>query len=102
MLYLNEKDLLKIGFHWNETIDNIEQAVHCLDKKDFVQPIKPYLRYRDLTNRIIALIAFVGGKINLAGIAAVLKKAIPNLKVIGIQPARSKENRYLTEERYVT
>lgn len=68
MLYLNEKDLLKIGFHWNETIDTIEQAVHCLDQKDFVQPIKPYLRYRDLTNRIIALIAFVGGKINLAGI----------------------------------
>jgi ornithine cyclodeaminase len=68
MLYLNEKDLQKIGLHWNETIDNIELAVHCLEKKDFVQPIKPYLRYRDLTNRIIALIAFVGGKINLAGI----------------------------------
>ena len=68
MLYLNEKDLKKIGLHWNETIDTIESAVHCLEKKDFVQPIKPYLRYRDLTNRIIALIAFVGGKINLAGI----------------------------------
>ena len=68
MLYLNEKDLLKIGLHWNETIDTIEKAVHCLDQKDFVQPIKPYLRYRDLTNRIIALIAFVGGEINLAGI----------------------------------
>ncbi|NCA82306.1 MAG: 2,3-diaminopropionate biosynthesis protein SbnB [Opitutae bacterium] len=68
MLYLNEKDLLKIGLHWNETVDAIESAVHCLEKKDFSQPIKPYLRYRDLTNRIIALIAFVGGKINLAGI----------------------------------
>ncbi len=68
MLYLNEKDLLKIGFHWDETIDTIEKAVHCLEQKDFVQPIKPYLRYRDLTNRIIALIAFVGGEINLAGI----------------------------------
>lgn len=68
MLYLNEKDLLKIGFHWDETINVIEDAVRCLDQKDFVQPIKPYLRYRDLTNRIIALIAFVGGKINLAGI----------------------------------
>ena len=68
MLYLNEKDLTKIGQNWNATIDSIEQAVHCLHKKDFVQPIKPYLRYRDLTNRIIALIAFVGGKINLAGI----------------------------------
>ena len=68
MLYLNEKDLTKIGYNWNATIDNIEQAVHCLHNKDFVQPVKPYLRYRDLTNRIIALIAFVGGKINLAGI----------------------------------
>ena len=68
MLYLNEKDLTKIGQNWNATIDNIELAVQCLDKKDYVQPVKPYLRYRDLTNRIIALIAFVGGKINLAGI----------------------------------
>ncbi len=68
MLYLNEKDLIKIGLNWNATIDNIEQAVHCLKNKDYVQPVKPYLRYRDLTNRVIALIAFVGGKINLAGI----------------------------------
>jgi len=68
MLYLNEKDLLKMGVNWNETIDNIEKAVYCMEKKDFVQPVKPYLRYRDLTNRIIALIAFVGGDIDLAGI----------------------------------
>ena len=68
MLYLNDTDLKKIGLDWNATIDNIELAVRCLEKEDFAQPIKPYLRYRDLTNRIIALIAFVGGKINLAGI----------------------------------
>ena len=29
MLYLNEKDLKKIGFDWNATIDNIELAVQC-------------------------------------------------------------------------
>ncbi len=68
MLYLNEKDLLKIGFDWDTTINYIKKAVDGLDKKDFVQPVKPYLRYRDLTNRIIALIAFLGGEINLAGI----------------------------------
>ncbi len=68
MLYLNEKDMLKIGMNWDETIDNIDKAVVCLHDNDFVQPIKPYLRYRDLTNRIIALIAFVGGEIDLAGI----------------------------------
>jgi N-[(2S)-2-amino-2-carboxyethyl]-L-glutamate dehydrogenase len=68
MLYLNEKDLAKIGYNWNATIDNIEKAVQCLANKDYVQPVKPYLRYRNLTNRIIAMPAFVGGKINLAGI----------------------------------
>lgn len=68
MLYLNERDILKIGMNWNETIDAIEETVKCMHAGDFVQPIKPYLRYRNLTNRIIALIAFVGGKINLAGI----------------------------------
>ena len=68
MLYLNEKDILKIGMHWNESIDVIEKAVRCLCNHDYVQPVKPYLRYRDLTNRIIALIAFVGGDIDLAGI----------------------------------
>ncbi len=68
MLYLNEKDLLKVGLNWNETIDAIEDAVRCISEGDFVQPIKPYLRYRDLTNRIIAMPAFVGGKVNIAGI----------------------------------
>ena len=68
MLYLNEKDLLKVGLNWNETIDAIEDAVRCINEGDFVQPIKPYLRYRDLTNRIIAMPAFVGGKVNVAGI----------------------------------
>jgi len=68
MLYLNEKDILQIGINWEETIDTIEKAVRCLNDKDYAQPVKPYLRYRDLTNRIIALPAFVGGEIDLAGI----------------------------------
>lgn len=68
MLYLNEKDLLKVGLNVNETIDVIEDAVRCLGEGDYAQPIKPYLRYRNLTNRIIAMPAFVGGKINIAGI----------------------------------
>jgi len=68
MLYLNKKNLLEIGLNWNETIDAIEDAVVCLDNKDFAQPVKPYLRYRDPVNRIIAMPAFVGGKVNLAGI----------------------------------
>lgn len=68
MIYLNEKDILKIGIQWEETVDTIEKAVRSLNEKDYAQPVKPYLRYRDLVNRIIAMPAFVGGDVDLAGI----------------------------------
>jgi len=87
MLYLNEKDLLKVGLNWNETIDAIEDAVRCINEGDFVQPIKPYLRYRDLTNRIIAMPAFVGGKVNVAGIKWIA--SFPGNIDIGIPRAHS-------------
>ncbi len=68
MLYLNEKNLEAIGLDWNKSIDIIEDAVRCLSSGDFAQPVKPYLRYRDLTNRIIAMPAFIGGAFDMAGI----------------------------------
>lgn len=68
MIYLNKKDLEEIGIDWSETVSNIEEAVRCLDKKDFSQPVKPYLRYKNLENRIIAMPAYVGGKFDVAGI----------------------------------
>lgn len=68
MIYLNEKDLLNIGVEWDALVGEIKKAVECLDKKDFSQPIKPYLRYRNLKNRIISMPAFVGGEIDMAGI----------------------------------
>ncbi len=68
MLYLSTKDLLTIGIDWKKCTDSINGAVQCLYEKDFAQPVKPYLRFRDLTNRIIAMPAFVGGSVNMAGI----------------------------------
>jgi len=68
MIYLNENDINKIGIKWDEIINQIEEAVRCLDAGDFAQPIKPYLRYGDFQNRIIAMPAFVGGCFNIAGI----------------------------------
>lgn len=68
MLYLNETDVKKIGIAWPETIQVIADAVHCLDVNDYAQPIKPYLRYKDPQNRIIAMPAYVGGNFNSAGI----------------------------------
>jgi len=68
MLYLNEKNLHEVGIDWGKMVDVIEGAVRCLGKDDFAQPVKPYLRYRDLKNRIIAMPAFIGGDFNIAGI----------------------------------
>lgn len=68
MIYLNEKDINEIGINWEKLTDVVEDAVKSLGNRDFAQPVKPYLRYRDLTNRIIAMPAFIGGQINMAGI----------------------------------
>ena len=68
MLYLNENDLAPLVDEWPEAIAVIEQASTCLAKGAFAQPVKPYLRYGDPKNRIIAMPAFVGGDCNAAGI----------------------------------
>lgn len=68
MLYLGHDDVADIGTNWTELIDVIGTATTLYKKKDYAQPIKPYLRYGDLVNRIIAMPAFVGGDISVAGI----------------------------------
>lgn len=68
MLFLEEHHIKEAGINWHQTIEVIQEAVKCLEQKDFSQPVKPYLRYRNLKNRIIAMPAFVGGSINMAGI----------------------------------
>jgi 2,3-diaminopropionate biosynthesis protein SbnB len=68
MLYLDETHLLDIGIPWRELIDVLESAVRHMNDGDFVQPLKPYLRYKDPKNRIIAMPAYVGGEFARAGI----------------------------------
>ena len=68
MLILNEVDIVKVGIDWRKNASVIEKAIGCLLSNDYAQPLKPYLRYRNLRNRIIAMPAFVGGDINVAGI----------------------------------
>ncbi|KQO30755.1 2,3-diaminopropionate biosynthesis protein SbnB [Flavobacterium sp. Leaf82] len=68
MIFLDKADVLRIPRHWNELLDTIEETVHILSNNDFSQPIKPYLRFGDPANRIIAMPAFVGGDIDMAGI----------------------------------
>ncbi|MBO0933583.1 2,3-diaminopropionate biosynthesis protein SbnB [Fibrella aquatilis] len=68
MLYLNQEHLNELGIRWSDTIDCIGQAIAIGAAADMSQPIKPYLRYGDLRNRIIAMPAYIGGGIHLAGI----------------------------------
>ncbi|MFB7120712.1 2,3-diaminopropionate biosynthesis protein SbnB [Bacillus thuringiensis] len=68
MLYLNDEDVTGIGVNWKDTTQVIEEAVKCFAENDVVQPIKPYLRFKDLNNRIIAMPAYVGKSFDVAGI----------------------------------
>ena len=88
MLYLNDNDIKKTGIDWSNTIDVIVKAAHCLETNDYAQPIKPYLRYGDMKNRIIAMPAYVGGEFNSAGIKWIA--SFPdNIKKYGVQRAHS-------------
>lgn len=87
MIYINDLDMRKLGIEWVKTIDQIEKSVWCLQHKEYAQPIKPYLRYRDLTNRIIAMPAFVGEDIDMAGIKWIA--SFPNNINMGIPRAHS-------------
>lgn len=90
MYYLSKSDLLHLGINWEEVIEKIRETVHTLKDGDFAQPIKPYLRYRDVTNRIIAMPAFVGGKVSFSGIKWIasfpdnIRKNIPRANSVTI------------------
>ncbi len=68
MKYLNEQTLLELGINWPSLITVIEDATGLLGKKQFSQPVKPYLRFNNPVNRIIAMPAYIGGDFNAAGI----------------------------------
>jgi ornithine cyclodeaminase len=68
MIYMNTEHIKQVGVDWDDLTGVIEEAVGALDKKDYAQPIKPYLRYGDPKNRIIAMPGYIGGANPLAGI----------------------------------
>lgn len=68
MIYLNAENIKDIGINWHQLIHVIETSIFALHKKDYSQPIKPYLRYGNPKNRIIAMPAYIGGDQPFAGI----------------------------------
>lgn len=68
MLYLNKRHLIQVNASWKEAIKVISECTELINSKDFAQPLKPYLRYGNLTNRIIAMPSYIGGNFASAGI----------------------------------
>lgn len=68
MLYVSDKEVKKIPYNWDELLDVIENTTRTLGDGDFCQPIKPYVDFKDPANRIIAMPAYVGGSVDVAGI----------------------------------
>lgn len=68
LLYLGEEHLRDIGCQWKELAQVLEDAIAIIDDGASVQPLKPYLRFKDPANRIIAMPAYVGGDIHVAGL----------------------------------
>lgn len=68
MIYLHDGHIRGIGIDWRKLTDIVEEIVRVKDAGDCVHPLKPYLRFREPKNRIIAMPAFVGGSVPMAGI----------------------------------
>ncbi len=68
MYYIDEKNFEEYEIDWSTAISTIEESVKIYSEGDYSQPVKPYLRYRDLNNRIIAMPAFIGGQHDISGI----------------------------------
>jgi N-[(2S)-2-amino-2-carboxyethyl]-L-glutamate dehydrogenase len=87
---LNKKDLELLGIDWKKVIEVIDDAVRAMNANDFAQPVKPYLRYGDLSNRIIAMPAYLGGNFFASGIKWIasfpsnLNKGLPRAHSITI------------------
>lgn len=88
--YLNINDINSLAPSWKMMVGVIEEAVNILASKDYVQPIKPYLRFGDPKNRIIAMPAYIGGHSNSVGIKWIasfpdnIKKNIPRASALTI------------------
>ncbi|WDD99766.1 2,3-diaminopropionate biosynthesis protein SbnB [Thalassomonas actiniarum] len=70
--YLSQSDLRQLGAdHSNAFIEAIEQGLKLHAEGEFVQPLKPYLRWQGadhIADRIIAMPCYLGGDNPMAGI----------------------------------
>ncbi|MEK3883477.1 2,3-diaminopropionate biosynthesis protein SbnB [Paenibacillus sp. PL2-23] len=87
MLYLNESHIHAVGFGWNELTGVLRRTLETMEQGAYAQPLKPYLRYGDPRNRIIAMPAYIGGGIRAAGLKWIA--SFPGNPGIGLPRAHS-------------
>ncbi|MDN4067813.1 2,3-diaminopropionate biosynthesis protein SbnB [Paenibacillus vini] len=87
MIYLHDRHILEMGIEWPRLIEIIENVVQIKAEGDCVHPLKPYLRFRNPGNRMIAMPAFVGGNVNMAGIKWIA--SYPNNVQLGLPRAQN-------------
>ncbi len=74
MLYVTNKETEMVEKNWNELIGEIEKTTLLEERtikygeKNTSQPEHPFVDFPDPANRIIALPAYVGGEVDVAGI----------------------------------
>ncbi|MDG0792949.1 2,3-diaminopropionate biosynthesis protein SbnB [Cohnella ginsengisoli] len=67
MIYLHDGHIRALGIDWRRLTGVVEAVVRERDLGACVSPVKTYLRFGDMRNRIIAMPAYVGGPFGLAG-----------------------------------
>lgn len=87
MIYFNDSDFENVTLNWNELLNLIKDSSEILEDGDFSQPVKPYLRFKDLSNRIIAMPGYIGGKHETAGIKWIA--SFPSNNKLGLKRANS-------------
>ncbi|MED0677249.1 2,3-diaminopropionate biosynthesis protein SbnB [Aneurinibacillus thermoaerophilus] len=73
ILYLSKQDIIALGGNTSHPyVRAVRRALELHAQKDFVQPLKPYLRTDEknghIADRIIAMPAYVGGDVSMSGL----------------------------------
>ncbi|MDF2680840.1 MAG: 2,3-diaminopropionate biosynthesis protein SbnB [Brevibacillus sp.] len=73
ILYLSKSDIAQLGGDSSDLyVTAVSRALELHAKRDFVQPLKPYLRVNEkeghIADRIIAMPAYVGGEAPVSGL----------------------------------